>query len=454
MPLQDDINNFGSSNTAADLLVLAATLANTSNDRIISVATVNDLPDLKNNTIQPGTIIYVESINVPVVAQIDCWTGLDNRQLRNDYYLASIWGWGDGQLGRLADGNTINRSSPVSVIGGFTDWCQVSGGISHTLALRSNGTLWSWGSGSSGRLGDGTTISKSSPVSVIGGITDWCQVSARTFHNLAIRSNGTLWSWGTGSQGRLGDGTIINKSSPVSVVGGFTDWCQVGVGTNHSVAIRSNGTIWSWGYNCCGSLGDGTTINRSSPVSVVGGFTDWCQVTAGIMRGSSTPSFSLAIRSNGTLWSWGNNVFGQLGDGTYVSRNSPVSVIGGFTDWCQVSAGYHSLALRSNGTLWSWGYNEFGALGDGTYFPRKSPVSVIGGFTDWCQIGTGIYHSLAIRSNGTLWSWGNNSAGQQGALGDGTVITRSSPVSVVGGFTDWCQASGGTSRSFAIRKTS
>jgi len=443
MSIQDDINNFGSANTASDLLLLSAQTKAETPNRIVSVSTVDDLPDLKNDTITPGTVIFVESIQIPVIAQIGCWSGLDNRELRNDYDVGLTLAWGLNDCGRLGDGTTTSRTSPVSVVGGFTDWCQVSAGGFHSLAVRSNGTAWAWGLNASGQLGNATTTSRRSPVSVVGGFTDWCQVSAGNGHSLGVRFNGTAWAWGSNNVGRLGDNTQSNRSSPVSVVGSFTDWCQVSAGGFHSLGVRSNGTAWAWGYNGNGQLGDDTVTTRSSPVSVVGGFTDWCQVSAGGFH-------SLAVRSNGTAWAWGYNGNGQLGDNTTTSRTSPVSVVGGFTDWVQVSAGAgHSLGVRVNGTAWAWGCNAQGRLGDGTLTSRRSPVSVVGGFTDWCQVSAGNAHSLGVRVNGTAWAWGCN---VQGQLGDGTSTGKCSPVSVVGGFTDWCGVSASCLHSLGIRR--
>jgi alpha-tubulin suppressor-like RCC1 family protein len=362
-----------------------------------------------------------------------------------------IFAWGGGANGLLGDGTTVYRSSPVSVIGGFTDWIQVSAGGGLSLGIRSNGTAWAWGPGSNGRLGDGTVVDRSSPVSVIGGFTDWIQVSAGGGHSLGIRSNGTAWAWGYGGFGRLGDGTVVSRSSPVSVVGGFTDWIQVSGGYAFSLGVRSNGTAWAWGRNntgipsAVGQLGDNSnTLGRSSPVSVVGGFTDWIQVSAGSF------GHSLGVRANGTAWAWGYASQGSLGNGTTFNRSSPVSVIGGFTDWIQVSAGSsHSLGVRANGTAWAWGTPFDGELGDGTVVAKSSPVSVVGGFTDWIQVSAR-NHSLGIRSNGTAWAWGS---GRFGPLGDGTVVSRSSPVSVVGGFTDWIQVSAGGGHSLGLRFT-
>jgi alpha-tubulin suppressor-like RCC1 family protein len=378
---------------------------------------------------------YYEAYD-PVLAEWYPWT---DRAIYN-----TAWAWGSNAQGRLGDNSTVSRRSPVSVVGGFADWRQISAGSIHSLGVRQSGTVWAWGDNFFGNLGDNSTVSRRSPVSVVGGFTDWCQVSASLGgFSLGVRTSGTAWAWGYNSSGRLGDNTTVDRSSPVSVVGGFTDWCQVSAGSTHSLAIRQNGTAWAWGFNNYGGLGDNTVFtNRSSPVSVVGGFTDWCQVSAG-------DCFSLGVRTGGTAWAWGYNSSGRLGDNTTVDRSSPVSVVGGFTDWCQVSAGNtHSLGVRTNGTAWAWGCNACGVLGDNTIVSKSSPVSVVGGFTDWCQISAGGSHSLGVRQTGTAWAWGNN---YNGRLGDNSITNRSSPVSIAGGFTDWCQVSAGGIHSLAIR---
>ena len=260
----------------------------------------------------------------------------------------SAWAWGCNSLGQSGDNTTVNKSSPVSVVGGFTDWCQVST-TRTALAIRTNGTAWGWGRGYCGLLGNNSTVSTSSPVSVVGGFTDWCQVSAGHIHSLGVRTNGTAWAWGDGGNGQLGDNTTGSASSPVSVVGGFTDWCQVSAGYFHALAVRTTGTAWAWGENLCGKLGDNTTVNKSSPVSVVGGFTNWCQVSGGYRH-------SAGVRQSGTAWGWGAGTVGQLGDNNSgYNRSSPVSVVGGFTDWCQISAAgkssnFSTLAIRSTAT--------------------------------------------------------------------------------------------------------
>jgi alpha-tubulin suppressor-like RCC1 family protein len=363
------------------------------------------------------------------LGQLIVWNGSAWRTPSSVTTPPTAWAWGSGANGRLGDNTTVNKSSPVSDVGGFTDWVQIAAGGGHTAAIRANGTAWAWGS-NGGALGNNSTVETSSPVSVVGGFTDWVQIAAGTFHTAAIRTNGTAWSWGNGFNGRLGDNTAIGKSSPVSVVGGFTDWVQISCGNDFSSAIRANGTAWAWGHNGNGRLGDNTTVSKSSPVSVVGGFTDWVQISAGA-------NHAAAIRANGTAWAWGSNASGRLGDNTTVDKSSPVSVVGGFTDWVQIAAGsVQTVAIRAIGTAWAWGSNDSGRLGDNTTVSKSSPVSVVGGFTDWVQIAAGNSHTAAIRANGTAWAWGGGSNGQ---LGDNTTVNKSSPVSVVGGFTDWVQ---------------
>jgi len=429
-----------------DVLAVALSGVNLNEVNIIVVDTVEDLPNLKYATFPSGMIYFINNIGIFAINSTNKWLTLDGITLRTDIF-GLVWGWGLGTLGRLGDNTAVNKSSPVSVVGGIIDWCQVSAGSNFSLGVRQSGTAWAWGA-NGGQLGDNTVVSRSSPVSVVGGFTDWCQVSAGGIHSLGVRQNGTAWAWGCNGQGRLGDDTPSTRSSPVSVVGGFTDWCQVSAGGSHSLGVRQNGTAWAWGCNSQGRLGDNTATNRSSPVSVVGGFTDWCQASAG-------GSHSLGVRQSGTAWAWGLNYQGQLGDNTATNRSSPVSVVGGFTDWCQISAGcLHSLATRQNGTAWAWGYNSCGRLGDNTTTTKTSPVSVVGGFTNWCQVSAGRDHSLGVRQSGTAWAWGSNRDtfnAIQGQLGDNTTENKSSPVSVVGGFTDWYQVSASYSHSLGLR---
>ncbi len=400
-------------------------------------ATPTDLPNPVTNK---GRFFYVKSTGQYTFSNGVVWD--INGILRPS--ITPLYAWGSNSYGQLGNNTTTDKSSPVSVVGGITDWVQVSAGNRNNVALKSNGTAWAWGDNQFGRLGDGTTIARSSPVSVVGGFTNWAQVSAGVGHTVGLRSNGTAWAWGTNTVGQLGDGTASNRSSPVSVVGGFADWVQMSAGGEHTVGLRSNGTAWAWGQNGNAQLGDNTLTSKSSPVSVVGGFTDWVHLSANRLH-------TAGVRASGTIWAWGNNNFGQLGNNAIAQRSSPVSVVGGFTDWVQVSTGYrHTVAVRANGTAWAWGYNAFGQLGNNTTTSVSSPVSVVGGFTDWVQVSSGAGMTVALRASGTAWGWGYNIGGQ---LGDNGFGNRSSPVSVVGGFTDWVQISAGNNHGIGVRAT-
>jgi len=213
-----------------------------------------------------------------------------------------------------------------------------------------------------------------------------------------IKKNGTLWAWGGNGYGQLGDGTQITRSSPVQI-GAGTNWRYVRMGVLTTFAIKTDGTLWSWGYGGYVDLGNGI-ITRSSPVQIGAG-TDWNYVSSnGWMAGVH------AIKTNGTLWGWGGNGYGTVGDGTTASRSSPVQ-IGAGTDWATVSHGtYTTFAIKTNGTLWAWGFNYSGQLGDGTQINRSSPVQ-IGAGTNWRSVvGTNGYQNNATKTDGTFWGWG------------------------------------------------
>ncbi|NBV21606.1 MAG: hypothetical protein EBS05_06750 [Proteobacteria bacterium] len=214
----------------------------------------------------------------------------------------------------------------------------------------------------------------------------------------------TLWAWGYNAFGQLGNGTTADQLSPVQI-GTDVHWQAAAAGSNHTVAVKSDGTLWAWGGNANGQLGDGTTTAHSSPVQI-GTDTNWQAVAAGA-------SYTVAVKSDGTLWAWGVNTFGQLGDGTTTERHSPVQ-IGSATTWQKVTAGYaHTLGIRTDGTLWAWGNNPDGQLGDGTTTDRHSPVRV-GTGTTWQSVSAGQSHTVATKSDGTLWTWGDDYYGQLG----------------------------------------
>jgi alpha-tubulin suppressor-like RCC1 family protein len=220
---------------------------------------------------------------------------------------------------------------------GGINWKEVVCGGSHTAAIKTDGTLWLWGTNTNGRLGDNTTVAKSSPIQTVAAGTNWNQVSIRN-HNAAIKTDGTLWLWGGNINGRLGDNTIVSKSSPVQTVAGGTNWKQVSCGFDHTSAIKTDGTLWVWGDNQYGQLGTNNLTNYSSPVQTISGGTNWKQVSQG---GFSTA----AIKTDGTLWVWGSNGSGQLGTNDRTNRSSPVQTISAGNNWKTVG---RSIAIRDD----------------------------------------------------------------------------------------------------------
>lgn len=325
----------------------------------------------------------------------------------------TLWAWGWNLYGQLGNGSNNDSNIPVQ-IGSSSNWTKVSAGWGYNLAIKSDGTLWSWGYNANGQLGDGSTVDKNIPVQ-IGTATNWASISAGNSHSLGIKTDGTLWAWGRNSAGQLGDGTTTQRNFPVQI-GSATNWANVTTGDFHTLATKTDGTLWAWGANSSRQLGDGTFTNRNTPVQI-GTATNWASISGGFGN-------SLAIKQNGTLWAWGLNDYGQLGDGTNINKSTPVQ-IGVSTNWSDVTAGaYHSQAIKTDGTLWGWGDNEQGQSGDGTLTNSNVPVQ-IGASSNWSIVAAGGLHTLGIKTGGSLWGWGYNPYGQ---IGDGTITDKSSPV--------------------------
>lgn len=303
----------------------------------------------------------------------------------------------------------------------------------HCIGIQTDGTLWTWGYNSAGQLGDGTTINKEVPTQ-IGTLTNWKSASNNFYNSYAIKTTGTLWAWGENDNGQLGIGNTVNKIVPTQV-GIQSTWSSISAGRNYCLAIKTNGTLWAWGNNNDGRLGDGTIIQRLSPVQI-GTDNDWIKIAAG--------SCSFGIKSNGSLWFWGDQYNGSDTNGSTI----PAQV--GTDTWSDISITYrHVVALKTNGSIWAWGNNDSGELGRGNNINNFSNYTAaqIGTATNWKAIGAGINTSMAIKTNGTLWAWGENTYGQYG----NNTTTESFVPTQIGTAINWKSVSLGYSFTTALR---
>jgi len=357
--------------------------------------------------------------------------------------LSLLYGWGrnNTQYPAIGLNNTTSYSSPKQTGNLTGDWAKISAVASgSTVAVKTNGTLWSWGYGIQGALGyAGSYIS--SPKQV-GALTDWLSVTSGYNFCLAIKTNGTLWSWGYNAQGQLGHGDVTYLSSPKQV-GSLTTWLLTACGAYHALAIKTDGTLWAWGFNTFGQLGLNDTISRSSPVQV-GALTTWSKIAGG-------RNCSIVIKTDGTLWAWGTNFYGQLGLGNTTYYSSPKQV-GALTTWSTIAGGnFQTVAIKTDGTLWTWGRNNVGQLGLGNSITYSSPKQV-GTLTTWNALHTDgalSTSTFAIKTDKTLWAWGGNLRGQ---LGLGNTADYFSPKQV-GALANWTQVSNGGDTTIATLST-
>lgn len=334
--------------------------------------------------------------------------------------VAGLFTWGIGTCGRLGNGSAAGQQfCPAQTISRGSNWKSVpqySTGIlvCHSAAIKSDGTLWMWGINNYGQLGTNTVVSHCSPVQTVSGGTNWKQVSLGREVSAAIKTDGTLWTWGRNAFGNLGTNVVGNRSSPVQTVSGGTNWRSVSVGQFTMGGIKTDGTLWTWGRNYVGELGTNNTVPRSSPVQTISGGNDWRMLWMGNCHVT-------AIKTNGTLWVWGTGNCGGLGTNDVICRSSPVQTVAGGTNWCWVTAtDSQTYAIKTDGTLWSWGFNANQMLGTGNNISRSSPAQTLILGKDWKKVIAGAYAVHAIKRDGTMWSTGFGNNGQLGQNFGGT----------------------------------
>ena len=343
------------------------------------------------------------------------------------FFTGNLWSWGrgvEGQVGNNKTGNFANQSGPYETYYSQLGWKsgsvygnsypQNNNNLDRMNAITIDGKLYGWGTGA--LLGNGSPDTKSVPTR-IGYSNDWKQISCGKNVTAAIKTNGTLWTWGN-SYEVLGTNTATVSSTPVTTFAGGTDWKQASCGTNSVAAIKTDGTLWVWGT---GNLGINRSENSITPVTTFAGGNNWKQVSNG-------HGYSVAIKTDGTLWAWGSNTWSNLGINHTTDSYTSVTTFAGGTNWKQVSCGQNcSAAIKTDGTLWTWGINFRGQLGTNDSVDRYTPVTTFGGGNDWKIVEMIGSSCFGIRTNGSLWVWGYDAYGQLGVSGTDDKLT---PVQV------------------------
>ncbi len=336
----------------------------------------------------------------------------------------TLWAWGANQYGQVGNGTTNTSGQKTRVqTSTETTWVDIDGGYQHSVALKSDGTIWVWGYNSLGELGDGTTTDSNIPKK-LGVDNDWVDVEAGYEYTMALKKDGSLWHWGQ-YEG-------VNSKVPVQF-GTSKDWVKIASGWNHSFGIKTDGTLWAWG---AGRIGNGALTGSTTPVKI--GTDSWKEVAGG-------ENYSVGIKSDGTLWGWGISDYGQAG--TTGGYKSEPTQIGTDANWATITAGKrHTVAIKSDGTVWSWGDNgSTNNLGDGTSISSRNTPGQIGTATDWAIAAAGNSHTMVLKKDGTLWAFGYNGTGP---LGDNTLFVASTPTQI--GSDKWSKVGVGTAHTLAI----
>lgn len=378
---------------------------------------------------------------------------ITNHWLIDQYIGNQLWGWSQNTNGSLGTNDVIHKTTPVQEFTSSTNWALVASGendsfFPHSAAIKSDGTLWCWGGNSAGQLGVNDNRSRSTPVQEWTSSNNWKQVAVSLGVTAAIKTDGTLWVWG----GYIGftDG-IRQRSTPTQDFTSQTNWKQIVIrrGNNSDFnAIKTDGTLWAWGSNDFGLIPDPTISTgsaRSTPVQEISSSTNWKFLLSG-----NDAIHSMAVKTDGSLWGWGTNAQDQLGLRSSVSQfRSPVRVL--FTQNDFIKQGHCSErgthVIKSDGTLWSWGDNNINRIfGNDDLSFQSSPVQEASYSTNWKYVNGVTSTIFAIKTDGTLWGWGNNRNTSSRSIFPSTtaavLVDISTPVQESTGRTNWKQVSG------------
>ena len=428
-------------------LVATVTPPNANNKDVQWSSTDPDVATVSSNGVVTGVAAgsatvtaavagFQVSCTVTVTTSIAMVTGGTDHSLavKND---GTMWAWGRNNYYQVGDGGATggNRTTP-QLIAPDHEWTRVAACLTHSAAIHANGTLWTWGRNNYGQLGQGDTVDVQVP-KLASTDNDWVDVQAGYAHMVALKSNGTLWICGSENYGVFGNGAGFanNGVRPTfRQIGTDTDWARVAVGYIHILALKTDGSLWVWGTNYYGGLGiaglaTGSGNGKDVPTRL-GTDNDWVSIACGAY-------YSLGIKRDTSLWAWGQNTFGQIGDGTTTSTNNKLTPVRIGDGWATVAGGIdHSLGVKTDGTLWAWGRNNAGQLGDGATSTASNYATTpkwIGSDYDWAFVKAASSNldaatSYGVKEDGSLWIWGRNNYGQ---VGNGNTTNQTRPVRIM-----------------------
>jgi|GEM_PF-473423 len=332
--------------------------------------------------------------------------------LKND---GTVWAWGLNDHNQLGQTSITSSNVPLQVPG-LTNVIAISAGGYHSMALKSDGTVWDWGDNVKGETGNGTNSSTTSTPTQVPSFTNVIAIGAGGSHSMALKSDNTVWTWGDNATNQLGSNVIASSNVPFQVPG-LTNVIAISAGFEHSVALKSDNTVWSWGLNADGQLGNGGVITGGVPVQASG--------LTGVSAIAAGDFYTLALKSDGTVQAWGDNFYGEIGNGNNTDSHVPVAVTG-LSNITAIAGGGASMALKNDNTVWTWGFNSYGELGNGTNTSTNLAAQV-SGLTNITAIASGGGPSMALKNDGTIRDWGY---GVDGQLGNGANSNSNVPVQI------------------------